>query len=119
MLRKNIHFIKYWLPAILWYSVIFTISSIPNLQANQKLFPFSDKIGHFLEYFILGLLLKRALTNSNYNFLKEKAIHLSIFLATIYAVSDEIHQIFVPQRKFEILDIVVDIIGAVCGQILI
>jgi VanZ family protein len=42
-------------------------------------------------------------------------ILMSIGSATLYGISDEIHQIFVPFRQADILDAVADAIGSICG----
>jgi VanZ family protein len=40
-----------------------------------------------------------------------------IVFAGLYGISDEIHQLFVPNRSFELLDILSDISGAALFQI--
>jgi VanZ family protein len=40
---------------------------------------------------------------------------LSIISASLYGVSDEIHQSFVPYRHGSFTDVIADILGAVCG----
>lgn len=45
---------------------------------------------------------------------KIKAKHL-IPLAIVFAISDEIHQYFVPNRYFDVYDIIVDIVGVILG----
>ena len=40
---------------------------------------------------------------------------LSILSASLYGISDEIHQYFVPFREADIFDGIADIIGAICG----
>jgi len=44
-----------------------------------------------------------------------KKTYLSILICTIYAISDEIHQIFVPERNCHIIDILIDSIGSMTG----
>jgi VanZ family protein len=68
---------------------------------------------HLLEYLILGILL--------INVLKQNTIRMNIVLASIvfcfiYAITDEIHQLFVPGRTFEFFDIFMDTVGAVIGS---
>jgi len=40
---------------------------------------------------------------------------LSMISASLYGISDEIHQSFVPSRDAELLDVVADILGAAAG----
>ena len=40
------------------------------------------------------------------------------FLSAIFALSDEIHQIFVKGRSFEVKDIATDTLGAFCGSVI-
>ena len=40
---------------------------------------------------------------------------LSVVSASLYGISDEIHQSFVPFREAEVADVVADMIGALCG----
>lgn len=108
---KNMHLnkrIKYWLPAVLYASLIFYISSIPS----SKIPPFviDMSIIHIPEYFILSYLIFRALS-------KEKitgwhAFALAILISTLYGITDEAHQVFVPGRYFSIFDMIFNFIGS-------
>ncbi len=40
---------------------------------------------------------------------------LSALSATLYGISDEIHQSFVPFREADVADVIADTIGAFCG----
>ena len=72
-------------------------------------------IGHFIEYFALGGLLANAL---HYHVPLRSAVVLAILLATVYGLTDEIHQLFVPDRMFDLVDLLVDCIGAACASAL-
>lgn len=64
---------------------------------------------HFFEYFILGFIIYINLIEY-----KVKDIYLiTILTSFIYSVSDEIHQVFVPGRTFEYLDISLDLFGVI------
>lgn len=55
------------------------------------------KLAHFFIYLILGLLVANAITSSNIpNF---KLVLLAFIICILYAISDEIHQLFVPGRS--------------------
>ena len=42
----------------------------------------------------------------------------ALITATLYGLSDEIHQIFVPGRQFCIYDLLADAIGAIMGVLI-
>ena len=71
------------------------------------------KSAHFLIYLVLGITL--------ISFLREfllsphKLVLISIFLAFLYACSDEVHQLFVIGRSGQFSDVVLDTIGASVG----
>jgi len=74
--------------------------------------PSFDKFLHMIEYGILGYLMIRALVGSEVKLPHGKLIILAVIFATLYGVTDEIHQMFVPGRAPEILDVLSDFIGA-------
>ena len=68
------------------------------------------KAAHFLEYFVLCTLA--CLTIKIYELKKYKQKSLVVFLfCVLYAVSDEIHQYFVPGRACRLFDVFVDATG--------
>jgi len=99
-----------WLLTFLWMAIIFYFSSIPNLKITEGL---SDlilrKIAHFSVYFILNFLLFRSIIQTNKS---NKTIFYSTLFSILYAISDEIHQYFVPTRNFSFVDILIDSAGA-------
>ena len=71
-------------------------------------------IAHCLEFMGLSLLI----FNATYATWEKKLTPLIAFAGTVvYAITDEIHQIFVPGRAFQIIDILVDSTGALIGVI--
>ena len=69
---------------------------------------------HCLEFMGLSLLI----FNATYSTWETKFTPLIAFAGTVfYAITDEIHQIFVPGRAFQISDILVDSTGALIGVI--
>jgi VanZ family protein len=40
---------------------------------------------------------------------------LSILSSSLYGMSDEVHQYFVPQRNADIMDFFADVMGSICG----
>lgn len=75
------------------------------------------KLGHVSEYFILAILLMRALESQ---FSEPSPKHLiigSMSLTVIYAASDELHQAFVPSRTASLTDVLIDALGGIMGTL--
>jgi VanZ family protein len=105
-------FWRHQFPAIAWAVVIFGISSLPGSVIPISL-PFQlDKLFHAGIFFILCLLLNRALFNQNH-FLSLSDYHLVISLLVViaYGVSDELHQTVVPGRDPDFYDALADSLG--------
>jgi VanZ family protein len=90
-----------------------------SLSHPEKQLPFvthfSDKVLHTVEYAVLGALCYRALRVSRHDSWRRRAIPLAILFASLYGISDEVHQSFVPFRESSWLDWVADTIGSVVG----
>ena len=71
------------------------------------------KGAHFSEYAILGALLCNAIRT--YRFSRFWRWAIPIAGSAIYAMSDELHQFFVPDRVCSIVDVGIDTAGAICG----
>jgi VanZ family protein len=95
-----------WLPVVAWAGLIFTLSSIPDLGTGLGGWDLVlRKLAHAAEYAVLGLLLQRALDHAWAPFL----------LGVAYAITDEIHQAFVPGRLGSPLDVAIDAAGVAVG----
>lgn len=84
-------------------------SIIENWQALVR------TTAHFIEYVVLGFLAANVVRAFN---LKQKFIYwLPILFCCLFAVGDEIHQIFVPGRSCQLVDVVIDTLGGVVGTV--
>lgn len=102
-------FLYYWLPVIVYSGLIFYFSSLSNpLPQGLPTFNYMDLILHSAEYLILSVLLLRALLHYN----TSHPYALSIIIAAVYGITDEIHQLFVQGRFFAVSDIIADALGA-------
>ncbi|MED0892599.1 VanZ family protein [Aneurinibacillus migulanus] len=87
--------------------------SIANLGVPAFLEFFIRKGAHFISYFVLGFLLSRVLRAFKLKGWRNAL--LALFLAVLYASSDELHQAFTASRNGMILDVWLDGAGAACG----
>ena len=69
------------------------------------------KIAHFTEYAALGFCMSGAVY---FTFNKNK-FHIPLIPCVLYAISDEIHQYFVPERACRVFDVFVDSCGSSVG----
>ena len=115
-----------WLPVAAWAGVIFLISATPNpYQALPKSWSNSDRpaatsrdelLGRFLhagEYALLAALTLRAL--GWHKPAGAATLLAAVGLCGLYGLSDELHQIFTPGRAFQLLDLALDLGGALAG----
>lgn len=110
--------VKLWVPVVVWAGIIFWFSSIPDLKTGLEYDFLLRKIAHITEYFILTFLLYRAFRDS----FSMNAFCLFMYPAIfsfLYAISDEIHQYFVSNRRCSAQDVLIDGIGIIGSCILI
>ena len=96
--------------------LIFFFSSLPDPGGPPG--GISDKTAHVLIYATLGASLVRALAGGRITAMTLTRILVAAALGTLYGVTDEIHQHFVPPRTPDILDVAADAVGAFMGAIL-
>jgi VanZ family protein len=90
--------------------------SINELGAAHFIEFFIRKAAHFFVYFGLGFLIYRALRN---HFLNNRLIFITSWVLTIlYAISDEIHQGYTPNRSPHWEDVMIDTVGGLFGIVL-
>ena len=124
VIKKHINILL----VLIWMAFIFTMSSFNATESSNQsnfivniivnIFNINNielvsiiirKLAHFTEYLILGLLTYNLINNHN------KKTYIAIIICILYAISDEIHQIFVPGRSCQILDMTIDSIGSITG----
>lgn len=127
-LRKNKFLaVVFWLLCIAVMYVIFMFSSATGEESEEvsqnllsKIIEFIGnfithntlrKLAHFSEFAALGFCFSGAI---HYTFGK-KNFYLPLIPSFVYAVSDEIHQYFVPERACRVFDIFVDTCGIMTG----
>jgi VanZ family protein len=99
-------------------AVIFLMSSRTMSGFSAPWLPGADKLAHLTIYGVFGALIARACWRTGSRS-PLRVVVLATLLATAYGLSDEVHQRFVPGRQFELLDLLADAVGAVCGALLV
>ncbi len=108
-----------WVPLALWIAFIFVMSSIPDLPGGYRdLPPHSDKVVHFIEYFVLAILLYRGLGNDGTGRINMLLIAL-ILIGVGIAGLDELYQSIVPGRDSSVADLASDIGGIAAGALVV
>ena len=71
-------------------------------------------VGHFAEFFLFGCVLANAL---RWHMPLRRCLWMATALASIYGVTDEFHQLFVPMRSCDPADWAVDTVAALIGAL--
>lgn len=127
------------IPALIWMYLIYWLSDRPALESTAQsedltfiilkaastFTGFSDaevmdrtmliepclrETAHFAEYAVLGLLVLIAV--GAYMKSDGKRAMISFLICFIYALTDEVHQLYIPGRTFQLIDIILDTAGA-------
>jgi VanZ family protein len=107
-------FVLYWLPLILYCLFIYIQSDYPSPE-RIPVFPYVDKVLHVTAYGIMGILFYRAYQTLRLQDNIKILMFLSVVSASLYGISDEIHQSFVPFREADVADAIADMVGAISG----
>ena len=103
---------RWWGAAVLWCALIFALSSIPDHRTGGAPLKetLSRKGAHLVEYGVLAFFVAQALMVAGRR--RRTVVAGAFVFCALYAVSDEIHQAFVPGRYGQVRDVVLDILGA-------
>jgi len=132
-------FVKYWLVIVLWFALIFVASGdTKSAQRSSRiigplmhwLFPempeetiglvvlFARKCAHLTVYSVLALLYWRAFRKPVKNDTRPWSwteARNAVIGVVLYAITDELHQAFVPTRQGSVLDVFIDTAGGAMG----
>ena len=101
--------------ALAWMVLIFILSSIPGSYTGPEggMFDFLKKVLHFCIFGVLAYAYIRAFEGARFFVGRWRAAFLvSFILATLYAMSDEYHQLFTPGRHASPYDVLIDSAGS-------
>ena len=143
-MKKIIICILLWALVLGWVALIFSMSAEPAIESTETsgntlrailnvIYPgfknldetkqqdiieqnqyFIRKTAHFSSYAFLGILISAAMAQHIAKFSL-----ISYGIGTAYAISDEIHQLFVPGRSGQVTDVLLDSAGVALGCMLI
>lgn len=83
------------------------------LNLVERVNPIIRKLAHLSIYMIGGFLL--LVFMNTFKISKNLKISFALFIGTLYAISDELHQYFVPGRSCELRDVLIDTLGLIIG----
>ncbi len=134
--RRFGKYITYWAPVVFWMLFIAWMSTPtfssentsqiiePILRYVQPTITQPDidwyhylirKSAHLTEYCILGLLLFRAFKSGSGEKKAFRWAASAFIVIALYALSDEFHQSFSPERTASMIDVVIDSLGGFVG----
>lgn len=133
--KRSTHLVISWTAVVIMAGFICWMSSNTGEDINQSLGIISaiksalasaafalaghpvdiSPVGHFLEYCVFGALLCNAL---RFHIKPRRAVAYAFLLGSLYGITDELHQAFVPTRSCDPLDWLVDTIASLVGALL-
>ena len=109
-------FLWRWGPAIAWAALIFFLSAQPGLKisSDASVDGPARHIAHGFVYSVLVLLIIHGLGALGRPLTLRTAL-IAGAASVAYGISDEVHQLFVPDRTGQAIDVGYDTIGTVVG----
>jgi len=99
-------------------AAIWVLSSFALAVPLVARFPLRDKGVHYCVYAALGLLVVHAVRVTWPNHSTLRVAFFGALATTLWGLSDELHQAFVPGRSAELLDLLADGLGATTAALL-
>ena len=110
--------LPYLVATALYCVFLFTLSSDsdpPKLEFPWQIMGL-DKVFHAILYSVLGAIVSVGMRRSGKPVSPWAQCFVPILFAVLYGVTDEVHQIFVPNRNFDVGDLLADLAGATLAQ---
>lgn len=96
---------------------ILNLLKITELENYEKLETVIRKLAHYSIYALGGLLILLHVNLYKISTNRKKVISFAI--GTLYAITDEIHQLFVLGRSCEFRDVIIDSLGVATGILIL
>ena len=109
--------LRYWILVLLYCGTIYYLSGRERLPEIDLGIDFTDKLLHAIAFGIMAGLVSVGIRRSNDSVPPWIQFFAPIGFAVLYGISDETHQIFVPNRHAGMFDLLADAAGAVAVQI--
>ncbi|MBI5118835.1 VanZ family protein [Candidatus Poribacteria bacterium] len=107
-----------FLVATIAYCVLlFYLSSVPSFPLSEP-FKHFDKLVHFCLFGGLSATIAAGLRRARREYAYTTLFALPVGFSVLYGLSDEIHQLFVPNRTFTAADLIADALGAIAAAAL-
>lgn len=123
--RYKIVLLLVWMAVIFWFSSEGHDASTARSDAVVGMLPgvsgwpqdvatfLTRKAAHAFIYFVLGVLMFAVV--KDYAPSRKHAVWVSVLFVLLYAMSDELHQAFVPGRSAELRDVLIDSVAGSVG----
>ena len=106
---------KTWLSLSFLILIAIEIFLFSNLEGVSGIkIPLLSEVYHFIVFFLFGFFLIIFIKGEKN--MKNKYFFLALAISILYALSDEFHQFFTPNRTASIWDFLVDIFGVCIGM---
>lgn len=108
-----------FIPLALVMGIIFFLSHQPGDSVDLPDLPHVDKLLHMLVYGVLSIAAFYAVSRRRYLAQPVRVGSQIIFFCFLYGLSDEFHQMFIPDRSVSAVDLLADGAGATLAVILV
>lgn len=112
--RRFLRALWIWGPLAAYCGLIFYLSGLSQVPWTSS---YPDYLEHALEYLGLSVLTARALNGGLRSPLSTRTLSLAFLLCLGYAILDEMHQYFVPNRFADVTDVLSDAAGMGAGLV--
>jgi VanZ family protein len=102
-----------WMVVAAYLALVFFLSAqstLPELPGAPN-----DKVQHSTAYAVMGVLVTWALVRGEWRRVTCRTVVLATLFCTVYGWTDEVHQLFVPGRQYDLYDLLADATGAFLG----